>query len=738
MLFLPPGHRLTGTQEDHKANQVQVCLRLASAAISYRFHFICLTLKQRRLEERCLFKNSMGSEFSKHVPGSKPEDASKDSLLHACKKHLKFRRNHDERKHGGGKAFSAVEFSGIVRIVILRANLPFKDKWFACVSIGEQTFKTATSNNTNEPVWNSEVKVALEANGPRIARISVFETNRLSKSNLVGYCEIDLSGMFTDELHSPSKTVDLLDPNSTTTSMGSISLSYKFEDPMDTERQFARRLLSIVDYDEDGQLSLNEFHGLVNAFGNNVAYNKLDELFQTADHDGNGVVSADELSNLLAFYNDKEPLINKCPVCGEELGMTDNLNDMIHISLCFDEGTGNQVMSGGFLTEKQASYGWLFKLSEWAHLSSYDIGLKSGSSAAHILVFDRRTKRLVEEVIDSKIILSLRAIYQSRVGLSLIDKGTKAFLESISKKQGEHMNSHDSAKEIPKFIKFFEDRINVDEFKHPPEYFKTFNEFFIRELKPHARPIACKDNDHVAICGADSRLMAFQSQIKGKRFWIKGRKFSIEGLLGNQSYSKVFDDGALVIFRLAPQDYHRFHLPISGVVGKFKEIPGQLYTVNPIAVNSKYCNVFTENKRVVCIIRSEEFGKMAFVAIGATMVGSITFTRNEGEYVKKGEQFGYFSFGGSTVICVFERGAIELDEDLLANSERSLETLVSVGMTLGISKHVKLLNQDFGKYARPTRHDSIAGLDNEIAKKGVIVTDSANVIQGHLGFGEEE
>lgn len=145
-------------------------------------------------------------------------------------------------------------------------------------------------------------------------------------------------------------------------------------------------------------------------------------------------------------------------------------------------------------------------------------------------------------------------------------------------------------------------------------------------------------------------------------------------------------NGSLVIFRLAPQDYHRFHVPVSGTIEKFVDIPGCLYTVNPIAVNSKYCNVFTENKRVVSIISTREFGKVAFVAIGATMVGSITFTKKKGDYVRKGDEFGYFSFGGSTVICVFEKDSIEIDVDLLANSARSLETLVAVGMTLGVSK----------------------------------------------------
>ncbi|KAJ8444162.1 hypothetical protein Cgig2_030982 [Carnegiea gigantea] len=440
---------------------------------------------------------------------------------------------------------------------------------------------------------------------------------------------------------------------------------------------------------------------LIDAFGNEVATHKgfdnitntlqKEELFQAADTNGDGVVSMDELAALLVLQQEKEPLINSCPVCGEILDASNMLGSMIHMTLCFNEGTGNSVMSGGFLTEKQASLGWLFKLSEWAHFSSYGVGLNKGSKAAHILVFDRSTKRLVEELISGKIVLSMRAIYQSKLGLHLMDKGAKELLQDISEKQGKKMNSVDSVKDIPKFISFFKafttyqecfadrcvwnmdhclflDQINLSEMKYPLDHFKTFNEFFIRELKPGARPIASVDRDDVAVCAADCRLTAFRTVRESTRFWVKGRKFSVQGLLGNDVSATPFIDGTLVIFRLAPQDYHRFHFPVSGIIERSVGIPGFLYTVNPIAVNSKYCNVFTENKRVVSIISTAYFGKVAFIAIGATMVGSITFTRNKGDHVKKGDQ-----------------DAIKIDADLLENSSRSLETLVRVGMQLGVS-----------------------------------------------------
>ncbi|XP_045817772.1 phosphatidylserine decarboxylase proenzyme 2-like isoform X1 [Trifolium pratense] len=670
----------------------------------------------------------MGHEHSKF--SSSPEDSSsvrKGSRLARFKNRLHFRRKTTNASPSTHKLLSAGNFTGIALFALLRAEMQFKDKWIACLSLGEQTFRTKSSQQlviftslhfitvyasfilllyyffifilvvlilfnycccccrTDKPVWNSEKKLLLEQNGPHIARVSVFETNKLSSNTLVGYCEIDLLEFLTQDSDSDIETFNLLDPSVPGKVVGNISISCSVEDPIETEKGFVRRILSIVDYNEDGMLSFSEFSDLIDAFGNQLATSKKEELFKAADKNGDGVVSMDELASLLAFQQEKEPLLNCCPVCGEVLQISDQLNSMIHLTLCFDEGTGNQVMAGGFLTDKQASYGWFFKLSEWAHVSSYDVGIRSGSSSSHILVYDRKSQRLVEEQIDKKIVLSMRAIYQSKIGLGLMDIGVKELLQNISEKQGAKMDSLESAADIPKFIESYKGQINLAEVKYPLEHFKTFNEFFIRELKPGSRPIASAEHDNIAVCGADCRLMAFKSVDDSSRFWIKGRKFSVQGLLGKEMCSSAFADGTLVIFRLAPQDYHRFHLPVSGTVEQFVNIPGCLFTVNPIAVNSKYCNVFTENKRVVSIISTVDFGKVAFVAIGATMVGSINFTKKKGDYVKKGDEFGYFSFGGSTVICVFEKDSIAIDEDLLSNSTRSLETLVTVGMRLGVS-----------------------------------------------------
>lgn len=97
---------------------------------------------------------------------------------------------------------------------------------------------------------------------------------------------------------------------------------------------------------------------------------------------------------------------------------------------------------------------------------------------------------------------------------------------------------------------------------------------------------------------------------------------------------------------------------------------GQLYTVNPIAVNSPMVNVFTSNKRVVVLLETTAFGLVAFVAVGATLVGSIRFTVQEGDAVTKGQELGYFAFGGSTCILLVRGGLVHLDSDLQRMSTR--------------------------------------------------------------------
>lgn len=181
-------------------------------------------------------------------------------------------------------------------------------------------------------------------------------------------------------------------------------------------------------------------------------------------------------------------------------------------------------------------------------------------------------------------------------------------------------------------------------------------------------------------------MVAFESVSRAQELWIKSKKFSLQRLLGD-SFWKDFDGGSLVISRLAPQDYHRFHSPVDGCVASISPIMGkQFWTVNPLAINSPV-PVFSENIRRVNIIDSTEFGKVAFVCVGATMVGSIVFSdiMKEGSKLNKGDDLGSYKFGGSTCITVFQKGRITFDADLLENTGKHLETLVKMGTSLGVA-----------------------------------------------------
>jgi len=222
----------------------------------------------------------------------------------------------------------------------------------------------------------------------------------------------------------------------------------------------------------------------------------------------------------------------------------------------------------------------------------------------------------------------------------------------------------------------------LDEMLDPLDSFKSFNEFFYRKLKLSARPIAHPDNSLIATSPADARCMFFPTIDEAQKLWVKGQDFSLQRLFGDEEFAKEFNGGSMAIFRLAPQDYHRFHVPVDGVFSDPKKIEGAYYTVNPMAIRSSL-DVYGENTRAVSAITSQQFGKVAIVCVGAMMVGSIIITSTPGQEYRRGDEHGYFAFGGSTVLLFFQPGRIEFDRDLLENSKQSLETLLKMGNSIG-------------------------------------------------------
>jgi phosphatidylserine decarboxylase len=272
----------------------------------------------------------------------------------------------------------------------------------------------------------------------------------------------------------------------------------------------------------------------------------------------------------------------------------------------------------------------------------------------------------------------LRFAYENPVGRGLVWLLARRRL--FSAYYGWRMNRRYSAQEVIPFIVKYD--LDVDEFARSAFDFKTFNEFFWRGLKPEARPIA--GDERVAVLPADGRHLAFPDVDAAEGFYVKGAKFTLGELFGDQALADKFAGGAMLISRLCPVDYHRFHFPVAGVPGEPRLINGWLYSVSPVALR-KNIRYLVENKRVVTLVESPVFGTVAMIEVGATNVGSIKQTHVAGRPVAKGEEKGLFKFGGSCVITVFQRDRIKFDADFVKQSAECIETYARMGDRLGES-----------------------------------------------------
>lgn len=248
----------------------------------------------------------------------------------------------------------------------------------------------------------------------------------------------------------------------------------------------------------------------------------------------------------------------------------------------------------------------------------------------------------------------------------------------VSRYYGWRMTWRASANKILPFIVDYD--LDVDEFAKKAFAFKTFNEFFYRALKDGARPVA--GNEHVAVLPADGRHLAFQNIDATAGFYAKGQRFDLKAFLGDEQLATEFAGGSMVISRLCPVDYHRFHFPVDGTPGESRLINGWLYSVSPVALR-RNLGYLWENKRMVTLIDSPRFGRVAMVEIGATMVGSIVQTFVPGRAAPKGAEKGLFKFGGSCVVTLFGAGRIKLDADLVQRSAEGLEVYAKMGERLG-------------------------------------------------------
>lgn len=287
-------------------------------------------------------------------------------------------------------------------------------------------------------------------------------------------------------------------------------------------------------------------------------------------------------------------------------------------------------------------------------------------------IYDRKSRSIIEE--NAYKIGGLLFLYQTKRGKLLTNILKRRF---ISKAYGRIMQSKGSVKQIPIFIKHY--NIDLNEVERPLHTFKSFNDFFIRTLKPGARSID-QQADHL-ISPADSRLFVYKIH-PDQQFPVKGYWYQLNDLLKDKALSDEYQDGWCFIYRLAPSDYHRFGYIDNGYQDKVIKINGVLHSVNPVALNA-VAGIMAKNYRELTILHTENFGDVVHIEVGALFVGKVIQQHSGPHSFLRGDEKGWFEFGGSTVIQLFKKGTIIPDEDILENSAKGIESLVKIGEKVG-------------------------------------------------------
>lgn len=247
----------------------------------------------------------------------------------------------------------------------------------------------------------------------------------------------------------------------------------------------------------------------------------------------------------------------------------------------------------------------------------------------------------------------------------------------ISKIVGAFMDSPMSVPMIKPFIR--KSGINLSEYRR--KKYKSFNDFFTRQIRPELRPIDMNAESLISPC--DSKLTVYEINDRSI-FKIKNSYYRINDLLRNNFIARRYRGGYCMIFRLCVDDYHRYCYIDNGIKTDNVHIKGELHTVNPIALE-KY-NIYKRNSREFTMLHTENFGDVVQIEVGAMLVGRIKNRHWNTHYFAKGEEKGMFEYGGSTVVLLFEKDSVSVDSDILANSAHGYETVVKYGEKIGTKK----------------------------------------------------
>ena len=267
----------------------------------------------------------------------------------------------------------------------------------------------------------------------------------------------------------------------------------------------------------------------------------------------------------------------------------------------------------------------------------------------------------------------LRFLYTNRMGKHLLKF---MISDKLTRLIELYMNTRISTLKIDPFIK--ENKINISDYEK--KFYTSYNDFFTRKIKKSRRPVNMEPD--VLISPSDGKVTVYPISDK-LVVNIKNIDYSIKSLLLDRELAEELEGGWLYVIRLTVDNYHRYCYPDSGYQHENYYIPGFFHTVNPVALENT--SVFAQNCRAYTIIDSDHFGRIIQMEVGAMGVGRIV-NYKESEFVEKGEEKGYFEFGGSTVCLFVPKGSAVPDADMIKNTAEGYETIVKMGEQIGKRK----------------------------------------------------
>ena len=281
-------------------------------------------------------------------------------------------------------------------------------------------------------------------------------------------------------------------------------------------------------------------------------------------------------------------------------------------------------------------------------------------------VYDRRTREYEEITQYGQ--EKLRFLYGNVIGRVLLKIVVSP---AVSRLYGVLNDRKASAGKIPGFIE--ENHIRMEDFDD--REYVSFNDFFTRKLRDGARNI--ERNKDILISPADAKLLVYKID-DDLRIDVKGRTYSVDEILADDKYSKEYSGGICLVYRLCMDDLHRYCFIDNGRLKARRTIKGKLHTVSSLSKDHK---IYKENFRVVNVMDTENFGRVIHIEVGALLVGKII--NHDIRNFSKGDEKGYFEPGGSTIVQMFKKDVVKIDEDIMAQSLEGIETKVLYGEGVG-------------------------------------------------------